>query len=79
MTTKTFMLPIFADGLFEVDLPENWDKLTKEAKIEYVSENLNKAGSLCHQCSNGIQSDFEIDVEPAEEYIDDLIDEGYFD
>ncbi len=41
----------------EIDKPDNWDEMTLKEKKEYFAENMEILGSLCHQCTDSIETE----------------------
>lgn len=69
-----FWFVVDASAKFTCEEPEGWDKMTREQKIEYVEINAECEGSLCHQCTDSIQSDFQV----IDEYMTRALKEDYF-
>jgi hypothetical protein len=67
------MFPIYASGTFEIYKPDGWDDWTKEKQKEYFSENMASEGSVCYQCSDDLETDFELDIT----YFDEIKSEDF--
>lgn len=59
-------LPIFAEGLFTCDKPGNWDDMDHTEREVYFLNCCGSISSVCHQCGNILQTDFEVDLEACE-------------
>ena len=59
-------LPIFAEGMFSIDKPDDWDEMKQVEKELYFLNTCMRTANICCQCSNVIQTDFEVDLEGAE-------------
>jgi len=55
------VLPIYASAKFYIEKPDNWDKMSKSEKADYFSENMETNAQLCHQCSNDLESSYDLD------------------
>ena len=53
---------IGASARFSIDKPDGWDDMTDEQKKEYFAEHMETSASLCHQCSDHIETDCEVDM-----------------
>jgi hypothetical protein len=60
------LLPIYASAYFESEVPDNFPEMTDKEKMECVLENMETIGSVCHQCSNDIDTDFELNEDWVE-------------
>jgi len=54
-------VPSYSSIEAETDKPDNWDDLTLKEKKEYFGEHMEVSGGICHQCSDVIQCEFELD------------------
>jgi len=80
MTKIKGMIPIYASGRFSIDKPENWDDMTDDEKKDYFLDKMQRGGSLCHHCSNQIETDYEMnwdwsEMAPAKDLIKSLWEE----
>ena len=53
-------VPIYSSAKFILELPDNWDDMDDEGKLDYFYIH-SYAPSLCHYCSHSVESNFEID------------------
>jgi hypothetical protein len=58
-------IPIYASAKFSIDKPTNWDDMTKADREIYFLNCADPISKLCFQCSDTIQSDFEVNLESA--------------
>jgi hypothetical protein len=70
----TMWLPIYAEAKFQVEKPDNWDKMDKEDKINCFLDNCKRAGNICSHCNKVVQSDFNLNEDcDLEETVKDQI------
>ena len=57
------MVPTYAYMRAFIEKPDNWNDMDPKQQKEYFAEHMSVDASLCHQCSDDIESDMELDSE----------------
>ena len=63
MSKIVTMVPTWASMKAKIVKPDNWDGMNPREQKEYFAEHMEAHASLCHQCADGIESNFELDSE----------------
>jgi len=54
-------LPVYATAKFSIRKPANWNEMSDIEQKDYFLTNMESSSlSLCHQCSNRIETDFDV-------------------